>query len=289
MHYCPSSYRWRQKSSFADGASGFRLCLSAGSDAPKANAVALRSGKPSVPGNATIRSKVLDLGGGVKMEMVFVAPGTFMMGADNGNKNRRPVHKVTLTKGFWLGKYEVTQKQWQYVMGNNPSKLFKGDALPVNMVSWEACQEFIKKVNRKLGGDRIRLPTEAEWEYACRAGTDGDFGGTGRLYDMGWNKEVSGGKIHPVGQKQANAWGLYDMHGNVWEWCNDLWGEYPQEDVSDPVGPSSGAERAFRGGSWGSPMNWCTSAYRWKSKPSNADEHAGFRLCMTDEGGASGK
>ena len=238
-------------------------------------------------GDRQPKTKMLDLGGGVKMEMIYVAPGSFKMGVDNGIKNQRPAHRVTLSKGFWLGKYEVTQKQWKQVMGNNPSKSFKGDDLPVNNVSLEACQEFIEKLNGKLGGEMVRLPTEAEWEYACRAGTDGDFGGTGRLDDMGWYTDNSGGKMHPVGQKQANAWGFHDMHGNVWEWCSDWWGDYPHFDVSDPVGPPSGTERTFRGGIWGAPMKWCPSPYRWKTMPNLADEHSGFRLCMTAEGDAS--
>ena len=233
------------------------------------------------------KTKTIHLGGGVKMEMIYVGPGSFTMGGDNGNKNQRPAHKVTLTEGFWLGKYEVTQKQWKQVMSNNPSKSFKGDDLPVNNVSLEACQEFIKKMNGKLGGGKVRLPTEAEWEYACRAGSEGDFAGTGRLDDMGWYTDNSDGKIHPVGQKSANAWGFHDMHGNVWEWCGDWWGDYPQFDVSDPIGPSSGTERLFRGGSWGSPMRWCLSTYRWKTKPSFADEHSGFRLCMSAEGSSA--
>ena len=246
------------------------------------SAPARGSGALAVSGGGKSRpkTKMLDLGGGVKMEMIYVAPGSFIMGSDNGHKNQRPAHKVTFTKGYWLGKYEVTQKQWRQVMGSvQPS--FKGDDLPVDGVTWEACQAFIKKVNKRLGGNMARLPTEAEWEYACRAGTDGDFAGTGRLDDMGWYKENCGDKTHPVGRKQANAWGFHDMHGNVWEWCGDWWGEYPQDDVSDPVGPSSGTERTFRGGSWGSPMKWCFSGYRWKTEPNLADEYAGFRLCMS--------
>ncbi len=268
---------------------GFRLCMTA-DDGTSAPVVANASEASRRGDSAAVqaKTKMIDLGGGVKMEMIYVAPGLFMMGSDNGGKSR-PAHKVTLTEGFWLGKYEVTQKQWKHIMANNPSRSFKGDNLPVNMVSFETCQEFIRKLNRKLGDKRVRLPTEAEWEYACRAGTGGDFGGSGSLDDMGWYTDNSDGKIHPVGQKQANAWGFHDMHGNVWEWCNDRWGGYPQYNVSDPIGASSGSERVIRGGSWGSPMKWCYSAYRWKENPSHADEHSGFRLCMTDDDGVSSR
>ena len=247
--------------------------LAAAPDAPSGGDVAAIQPKQS-------QTKMLDLGGGVKMEMIYVAPGSFMMGRDDGRENRRPAHKVTLTKGYWLGKYEVTQTQWRRVMGNSPSK-FKGDDLPVDTVSWDDCQSFITKVNARLGGDGVRLPTEAEWEYACLAGTTGDFGGTGNPDEMGWYKENCGGNTHPVGQKPANDWGFHDMHGNVYEWCSDWWGDYSHRDVSDPVGPSSGMYRVFRGGGWHDPKKYYTSTDRWREKPSFADKASGFRLCMS--------
>ena len=206
---------------------------------PSADEAPVRgSGTPAASGSGDgqPKTKMLDLGGGAKMEMIYVAPGSFMMGSEKEEESS-PVHKVTLTRGFWLGKYEVTQTQWTSVMGSNPSKN-KGGNLPVEAVSWEDCQDFIKKVNAKQGEGMARLPTEAEWEYACRAGTTGDFGGTGKLDDMGWYRGNSNRQTHPVGQKQANAWGFHDMHGNVWELCNDWFGKYQKVEVSDPVGPS---------------------------------------------------
>ena len=235
------------------------------------------------------KTKMLDLGGGVMMEMIYVTPGSFMMGRNGGNPNSSPAHKVTLTKGYWLGKYEVTQRQWKQMMGRNPSK-FKGDDLPVDSISWDDCQSFITKVNARQSGELIRLPTEAEWEYACRAGTDGDFGGTGNLDEMGWYKDNSGGKTHPAGEKRANDWGFYDMHGNVREWCNDRWGAYSRNDVSDPAGSSSGDLRVSRGGHWDAPTGWCLSIQRWKEKTTFVGETYGFRLCMSaDQGTPSGR
>ena len=232
------------------------------------------------------KTKTIDLGGGVKMEMIYVAPGSFMMGSDNGEKTR-PVHKVILTKGFWLGKYEVTQKQWKQVMGNDPSK-FKGDDRPVEQISWDDCQEFIIKVNGKLGGERARLPTEAEWEYACRAGTTGAFGGTGKLDDMGWYKANSGDTTHPVGQKQANAWGFYDMHGNVFEWCLDGFDSYSKGFVTDPVGQES-SKKVLRGGCRYLDVNGCSSGFRMAQTTSYSGGGVGFRLWMSADGGVSAR
>ena len=185
-------------------------------------------------------------------------------------------HRVTLTKGFWIGETEVTQAQWESVMGNNPSS-FKGTDRPVEQVSWNDCQKFIRKVNVALKGG-IRLPTEAEWEYACRAGTSGDYGGTGNLEEMGWYSKNSGETTHPVAQKKPNAWGLYDMHGNVWEWCADWHGDYPSGEVTDPTGPRSGSYRVSRGGSWQVFFSDCRSAYRSGWGPDNRNNFIGFRI-----------
>ena len=211
------------------------------------------------------------LPGGATMEMVWCPPGTFTMGRD------RRAHQVTLTKGFWMGKYEVTQAQWESVMGNNPSE-FKGDNRPMENVSWNDCQEFCKKTG-------LQLPTEAQWEYACRARSTEEYAGLGNLTT--WYDDNSDGATHPVGTKLPNAWGLYDMHGNVWEWCADWYNEYPSGAQTDPQGPSSGMSngwgpfRVYRGGSWDSSASSCTSSYRNGYIPSTADNSKGFRLVRT--------
>ena len=214
-------------------------------------------------------TKIITLPGGAEMEMVWCPPGAFTMGSDDGDRDERPPHPVTLTKGFWLATTEVTQAQWTSVMGNNPSH-FKGDNLPVEKVSWNDCQEFCRKTG-------LQLPTEAQWEYACRAGSTGEYAGTGNLDDMGWYDDNSDDKTHPVGQKQPNAWGLYDMHGNVWEWCADWYGDYPNGPVTDPKGASSGSYRVLRSGSWNLNAQACRSAARYDYNPSNYYNYLGFR------------
>ena len=231
--------------------------------------------------------KILDLPGGATMEMIYVAPGSFMMGSpasEVGRDKSETEHRVTLTKGFWLGKVPVTQEQWLSVMKSNPS-YFKGNKCPVESVSWEDCQKFISKINESLNC-AARLPTEAEWEYACRAGTIGPYGGTGLIDDMGWydNRDRKGGwKAHSVAQKKQNAWGFYDMHGNVWEWCNDRYGNYPLESETNPKGPTSGDSRVLRGGSWGSRARCCRSAHRIWNFPDRRFNYYGFRLCCSAE------
>ncbi len=237
-------------------------------------------------------TRAFDLGGGVRLELVWCPPGTFTMGSPAEEICRcddEAQHQVTLTKGFWLGKYPVTQRQWEIVMGNNPSHFKKKKLLglfgcqtqpehPVESVSWGDCQAFCKKLNERfavpegsrsgvvaggrasLRAGEFRLPTEAEWEYACRAGTVGPYAGD--LDDMGWHDRNSGKTTHPVGQKRANAWGLCDMHGNVWEWCEDWYGAYPSGSVTDPVGSASGSSRVNRGGSSHAYQTHCRSALR---------------------------
>ncbi|MEI6178599.1 MAG: SUMF1/EgtB/PvdO family nonheme iron enzyme, partial [Verrucomicrobiota bacterium] len=195
--------------------------------------------------------KVIDLGGGVTMEFVLIQPGSFMMGSDEGTTAIEgvPVHKVTLTKPYGIGKYEVTQEQWEKIMGANPS-YFQGPKNPVDSVTWNDCQSFVAKLNAKAPGRSFRLPTEAEWEYACRAGSTAAYcfrEGKGSLADYAWSRSNADNTNHPVGQKKPNAWGLHDMHGNVVEWCADRYGEYPASAVTDPQGPSSGSRRVLRG------------------------------------------
>jgi len=208
----------------------------------------------------------LDLGNGAKLDLVLIRPGSFTMGDANGGNDEKPAHKVTIKKPFYMGKYEVTQKQWQAVMGGNPSR-FKGPQNPVENVSWDDCQTFLQKLNEKLpaSGAKFSLPTEAQWEYACRAGGTGKFcygDAEGSLGEYAWFAGNSGSKTHPVGEKKPNAWGLYDMHGNVWEWCQDWYGAYGAEAVTDTRGPTSGSYRVYRGSGWGIGAGRCRSAGR---------------------------
>ncbi len=222
---------------------------------------------------------------------VYIAPGTFPMGSpeyESGRSDDEIMHEVTLTKGFYMLKTPVTQRQWQAVMGNNPSSFMAGgDNCPVENVSWNECQEFIKRLNE--GEDGIyRLPTEAEWEYACRAGSSTPLcnGEISELYcahdpilnEVGWYCGNSSRKSRPVAQKSPNAWGLYDMHGNVSEWCQDWYGEYGSDSQTDPCGPASASGKVVRGGSWLSNAKNCRSASRLDWLPDSRIEFIGFRL-----------
>src|SRR5712691_3391855 len=221
----------------------------------------------------------------IGMEFVLIPAGTFQMGSNDSDthNDEKPVHTVRITQPFYLGKYEVTQGQWQAVMGNNPS-FFKGDPnRPVEEVSWNDVQEFIRRLHSREGGATYRLPTEAEWEYAARAGTTTrwSFGDeASRLGRYAWHEGNAGGQTHPVGQLQPNPWGLYDMHGNVWEWVQDWYGSYTSGTAVDPAGPSWGWDRVRRGGSW----NWfnvlglCSSGRRDSTPPGVRDSDLGFRL-----------
>ncbi|MGL4944025.1 MAG: formylglycine-generating enzyme family protein [Thermoguttaceae bacterium] len=225
---------------------------------------------------------------GVEYVFRFCPAGEFMMGSPNSENDRsrfETQHRVTLMKGFWMLETEVTQEMWQSVMNRNPSH-FKGKRFPVENVSWDDCQEFIRKLNEQttpMQGLKFSLPTEAQWEYACRAGTTGAYGGTGNLDEMGWYEDNSGSKPHAVGTKQSNAWGLHDMHGNVWEWCSDLYSDYPSGSVTAPVGQSTSFERADRGGSWKYDARRSRSAYRGKIEPSRRNADLGFRLALVSE------
>jgi formylglycine-generating enzyme required for sulfatase activity len=225
------------------------------------------------------------LGEGVEMKFSFIPPGQFLMG-DNGVPFAAevPEHKVKLTKGFYLGSHQVTQAQWMAVMETDPS-LYKGDERPVENVSWDDCQEFCQQLTKRLLRKGVcRLPTEAEWEYACRAGT------TTRVYTgddetvlktAAWFAGNSGGEHHPVGELAANAWGLYDMHGNVNEWCGDwLLEGYSSEQQIDPVGPAEGSLRVNRGGNAYSRAVHCLSAMRYGNDPGFQHQYLGFRVCL---------
>jgi formylglycine-generating enzyme required for sulfatase activity len=209
--------------------------------------------------------------------LVLVPQGSFMMGSTNGDANEQPVHRVTIAAPFYLGKYEVTQAQWTAVMGSNPSEN-KGAENPVEQVSWDDAQEFIRKLNALNDGFEYRLPTEAEWEYACRAGTSGDFAGD--LEALGWYESNSRGSTHPVGQKKPNAFGLYDMHGNVWEWCADRSPETYQGAPSDGSAwiDLRSQKRILRGGSWDHDANHSRSAYRHWFTSGHHTHGIGFRI-----------
>ncbi len=198
---------------------------------------------------------------------------------------------MTLTKVFWIGKYPVTQRQWLAVMGGRPSDrfVFSGNMeCPAENVTWDnICKSrggFLADLNRLglSGSDAFRLPTEAEWEYACRAGTTGNYNVNGAgIDDFAWYRDNSGGRTHPVGQKRANAWSVHDMHGNVWDWCSDRYGSYPEGSVIDPVGPNEGGRRVFRGGSWFVYARWCRSAFRFWSVSADFNGLLGFRLALS--------
>ncbi len=223
------------------------------------------------------------------IEMVWIEPGTFQMGRYPGEQDSSgsedPQHTVTLSSGFWLGKYEVTQGQWEAVMGYCPSSLFE-PRRPVEKVSWNDVQGFIGALNG-LTDETYRLPTEAEWEYACRAGTEtrfywGDDPDYTLINDYAWYSENSGSGTHDVGGKAPNAWGLYDMSGNVWEWSSDWYGDYPSGSVTDPEGPSSGSSRLVRGGTWANSDAFCRSAIRYsRFAPDYAESRIGFRVART--------
>lgn len=216
----------------------------------------------------------------IGIEFVLIPAGTFKMGAEGGEADERPMHQVTITQPFYLGKYEVTQAQWQAVMGINPSFFSTSPNSPVESVWWTDVQAFIKKLNEMEGQALYRLPTEAEWEYAAHAGTTTaySFGdATQQLGDYAWYKANAGGQTHPVGQLKPNAWGLYDMQGNVWEWVQDWYGKYHSEAVQDPQGPASGTHRMRRGGGWNNVAKACRVTNRY-SVVGFRDDFIGFRL-----------
>lgn len=212
--------------------------------------------------------------------MVLVKGGTFQMGDANGGSDEKPVHSVSLNN-FYLGKTEVTQAQWQAVMGSNPSSFNNCDQCPVESVSWDDAQEFIKKLNAKTG-KTYRLPTEAEWEYAARGGKSATYtyAGSNTVDEVAWYSSNSGYKTHPVGEKKANELGLYDMSGNVWEWCQDWYADdyYAKSPSSNPPGPTTGSLRVIRGGSWNVNPAYLRVAFRGYGTPDRRDDGIGFRL-----------
>jgi len=247
------------------------------------------------------RTISLDLGDGVTMELALIPAGEFMMGSHESPeavtkafglpeeavaflKREHPQHRVKITKACYMGRYEVTQEQWQAIMGSNPSR-FKGARNPADSVSWNDCQAFLTRLNEKLANTSMKfsLPTEVQWEYACRAGTTSRYSfadDKASLEEYAWHRGNSGRKTHAVGQKEPNAWGLYDMHGNLWEWCQD-WYEsdyYGKSPTDDPTGPTAGSQRVIRGGSWNLSPWSCRSADRDGNEPDTRGSALGFRV-----------
>ena len=232
--------------------------------------------------------------------MVYVSGGTFTMGGtseqgSDAESYEKPTHCVTLSS-YYICKYEVTQALWRAVMGSNPSFFkvwravmggnpsnFKGDNLPVEGVSWNDCQTFINRLNSYTGRN-FRLPTEAEWEFAARGGNYSrhyKYSGSNYIGDVAWYDGNSGDHTHPVGTKQANELGLYDMSGNVWEWCSDWYGSYSSYSQTDPIGPNSGSDRVWRGGGWYDSAWNCRSSYRNYYAPRDCSDYLGLRLVLS--------
>jgi formylglycine-generating enzyme required for sulfatase activity len=229
----------------------------------------------------------INLDKNLALELQWIPPGEFLMGSpeteDGHESSESPEHKVRLTHGFWMGKYPVIQQQWQAIMNSNPSK-FVDPHQPVEMVSWNDAQEFISRLN-KLGRGSFRLPTEAEWEYACRGETttrfcsgDDEHG----LTQVAWFAANSNGHPHPAGTKEPNAFGLYDMHGNVFEWVSDWDGPYSPDDSIDPAGPPTGSKRVLRGGCCLCNTLNCRTANRYSKAPDGKNINIGFRVIMVE-------
>ena len=216
---------------------------------------------------------------GVSFKMIAVKGGTFQMGSDDGYEWEKPVHQVTLSD-YYIGETEVTQELWNAVMGSNPSYFYGNMQRPVETVSWNDCQTFISRLN-ELTGETFRLPTEAQWEYAARGGYKSKgytYSGSNAIDDVAWHWYNSDRTTHPVKTKAPNELGIYDMSGNVWEWCSDWYGDYSSAAQTDPTGPATGYYRVGRGGSWDNDATYCRVAFRGNSTPTNRFSHLGLRL-----------
>lgn len=238
--------------------------------------VSLIGGKAEKSGNQDYNCWISS--GGI--EFNYVEAGEFVMGSAEVEK--APPHLVRITKGYYISRYPITQRQWSMVMRKNPSR-FKGDDRPVERVSYKDVWKFLEKINIMDKENNYRLPTEAEWEFACRGGTRSRYwygDTTSVLGTYAWYRDNSRRQTHPVGCLPANPFGLYDMLGNVWEWCYDRYGRYPRETLEDPVGPRSGRDRVIRGGSWYSKPRSLLCAYRHSFEPSYREDNLGFRIVL---------
>jgi formylglycine-generating enzyme required for sulfatase activity len=223
---------------------------------------------------------------GVSFDMIKVEAGSFIMGctSEQGGDcygDESPYHRVTITQDYYIGKFEVTQELWEAVMGSNPSN-WKAFDRPVENVSWNVVQEFCAELSR-MTGKRFRLPTEAEWEYAARGGkksTNAKYSGSSSVSNVAWYTDNSGSQTHPVGKLRPNELGIYDMSGNVWEWCQDWYGNYSSASQTDPQGPSSGSYRVLRGGSWNFIAGDCRVSRRSELAPGIRFDSIGFRLVL---------
>lgn len=236
-------------------------------------------GQDDADDNAEVKEYTV---GGVSFKMIRVEAGTFRMGSTDGKDNEQPVHSVTISKDYYIGETEVTQELWTAVMGTNPSYFTSDSQLPVETVSWNDCQTFITKLN-SLTGATFRLPTEAEWEFAARGGNKSQgytYSGSNTIGNVAWYSGNSSSKTHVVKTKSPNELGIYDMSGNVWEWCQDRYDSYSSAAVTDPTGASSGSIRMDRGGSWDFDATFCRCAYRGNSPLSNTSNGLGLRLAM---------
>lgn len=236
------------------------------------------------PSTQPTKELTLDLGGSVTMKLVLIPAGTFTMGSPDDEEGRYvgegPQRQVTISQPFYMGVTEVTEGQYQAVMVSDFN--FKGSNNPQERVSWNEAREFCQRLSQRTG-KTVRLPTEAQWEYACRAGTQTRFGfedSDGSLGDYAWFGDNSDSRTHPVGQKQPNAWGLYDMHGNMLEWCSDWYASYANASNQDPPGPGSGTDRVQRGGDWFADPRYCRAAHRSRGAPYLGGEFWGFRVVV---------
>ncbi|MDA0747966.1 MAG: formylglycine-generating enzyme family protein [bacterium] len=272
---------------------GKNIVWNVGSDLPdtfRKYVAVVTAGDGPFPGGGGLGEMIrATLLGGATMDFVYIAPGTFTMGSPDSEEGRSsdegPQHQVTISQGFYLGKYEVTQAQWQAVMGTTPwlgqNNVQANPDNPTVYVSWNDAQQFVHKLNVTAGDSLYRLPTEAEWEYACRAGTTSrwSFGDDeSKLGEYAWYSDNYQGYAQKVGTKLANPWGLFDMHGNVWEWCLDRYGDYVSSTQVDPQGPVSGSSRVGRGGSFYNYAQSTRSAFRIAGAPDFTNRGIGFRL-----------